>query len=447
MTEGLIKRHTDIGVKNRSEFLPAPGLFGAGLFCLVLGVFFGNKLIAAGHILVIGSLFFVLFDRKNHPVLWKAMPVSGWLLVAFAAIAAVSVFANLSTIENPLDFLKRIRYYLIISAMLLLPSLSGGVMEAIWRRDALVLALLSSMLVSITIGFITLITGRHPFLDNLTPANMDFSRFAGLLGQTINFSYTMQFVVVALAVFFWMPSLWKAMTRIPWWVVIPLLLLTGWCQYLTGSRGAMLGIIGGFVAFSLMRSFKFVFVILAVGVACGGVAYLKSPRYFISEDPARLNMWKTALLCFVEKPVFGIGFRNFEVHSVELKKRYGMEKDEGIAVNEIYLRGHAHNNYLEALASTGIFGAVAFLGFCGLWTREALRSCYACIFVPLIVAFLVSGFFTDTFFDSETLNGILLIYFFSQWIFHREKELACNHSLPAESSDLAEGSGLITTDT
>lgn len=67
----------------------------------------------------------------------------------------------------------------------------------------------------------------------------------------------------------------------------------------------------------------------------------------MSEDPARLNIWKTALLCFVEKPVFGIGFRNFEVHSVELKKRYGIGTDDGIIENEGYLRGHAHNNYLE----------------------------------------------------------------------------------------------------
>ena len=423
-------------------------LFGAGLFCLVLGVFFGNKLIAAGQIILIGSLIFALLDRNNHPIVWKAMPVSGWFLVAFAAIATVSVFANWSTIDAPLEFLRRIRYYLIFPALLLIPSLSKTVLETIWRRDSLVLALLISMLVSIVVGFITWTIGRHPFLDNLNSVNMDFSRFAGLLGQIINFSYTMQFVVVALAAFFWIPSLWKSMTRVPWWVVIPLFLLTGWCQYLTNSRGAMLGVVVGFITFALMRSFKVVVVILVVGVACGGVAYIKSPRYFMSEDPARLNMWKTALLCFVENPVFGIGFRNFEVHSVELKKRYGMEKDEGIAVNEVYLRGHAHNNYLEALAATGTFGAVAFLGFCGVWTREALRSRYACIFVPLIVTFLVSGFFTDTFFDSETLNCILLIYFFSQWNFHREKELACNHSaLPAESSDLAEGSGLITTDT
>lgn len=45
-------------------------------------------------------------------------------------------------------------------------------------------------------------TGRHPFLDNLNSVNMDFSRFAGLLGQIINFSYTMQFVVIIPAAFF-----------------------------------------------------------------------------------------------------------------------------------------------------------------------------------------------------------------------------------------------------
>lgn len=418
MNNALTDRSGDLKAWKRKEWFSAHGLFGAGLFCLVLGVFLGNKLIAAGQIIVIISLILALLDRSGHPLLWKAMPVSGWLLVAFAGISAVSLFANWSTIENPLSFLKRLRYYLIIPAILLIPSLSKAVMGKIKSRDALVLALLISMLVSIGVGFITLTTGKHPFLDYLST---DFSRFAGLLGQIINFSYTMQFVVVALAVFFWVPSLWKSMTRVPWWVVIPLLLLTGWCQYLTGSRGAMLGVVVGFIAFALIRSFKLVLVILAIGVACGGIAYLKSPRYFINEDPARLNMWKTALMSFVERPVFGLGFRNFEVRSVELKERYGIEKEPGFEDYGGYLRGHSHNNYFEALASTGIFGGLAFLAFCVYWTREALRSRYAFIFVPLIAAFLVSGLFTNTFFDSETLNCILLLYLFSQWTFRWEE--------------------------
>jgi O-antigen ligase len=109
------------------------------------------------------------------------------------------------------------------------------------------------------------------------------------------------------------------------------------------------------------------------------------------------------------------------VRSVELKKRYGIERDPGFIDNGGYLRGHAHNNYLEALASTGIFGGLAFLAFCVYWTGEALRSRYAFIFVPLIAAFLVSGLFTNTFFDSETLNCILLLYLFSQWTFRWEE--------------------------
>ena len=422
MNRDLTDRSADIDARNRSEWFGAPGIFGAGLFCLVLGVFLGNKLIAAGQIIVIISLILAVFDRSNYPVVWKAMPLSGWLLVAFAAIAAASIFVNWSNIEAPLEFLKRLRYYLIIPGMLLVPSLSRAVMEKTWRRDVLVVALVISMLVSILVGFITWKTGKHPFLDYL---NTDFSRFAGLLGQIINFSYTLQFVVIALAVFFWVPSLWKSVTRVPWWVVVPLLLLTGWCQYLTACRGAMLGVVVGFTTFALMRSFKIVLVILVIGVATGSIAYLKNPRYFGSDDPIRLNQWKTGIMSFVEHPVFGLGYRNFEVHAVELKERYGIEKDSGVIENGkwkmIYFRGHAHNNYFEALASTGLFGGLAFLGFCGCWTREALRSRYAFIFVPLIAAFLVSGLFSNTFFDSETLNCIFLIYYFSQWVLHQEK--------------------------
>src|SRR5690606_23173952 len=108
----------------------------------------------------------------------------------------------------------------------------------------------------------------------------------------------------------------------------------------------------------------------------GGIAYLNSPRYFINEDQARLNLWKTSLLSFVEHPVFGLGYRNFEVRSVELKQRYGIPKDEGVLEGGGYgyLPGHSHNNYLEAFASTGVFGGFAVLGFCAWWVREAYRS-------------------------------------------------------------------------
>ncbi|NLT72243.1 MAG: O-antigen ligase family protein [Verrucomicrobiaceae bacterium] len=232
----------------------------------------------------------------------------------------------------------------------------------------------------------------------------------------MTFAYTLQFSVVALAGFVMVPSLWKEVTRIPWWVAVFSFVIACGAMYLTYTRGAMLGVVTGFLAFVILRSPKLLFALLIIGVAGGIYAYTDDSRYFYLEDPVRVNQWTAAAVSFLERPMFGLGFRNFETYSVVLKERYGFAMDTvDLQGNPVFFKGHAHNNFLEAFASTGLFGGIALLGFCYHWVRESLRGRYSLIFVPLIAAFLVSGLFENTFYDSEVLNCILLIYLFSQW--------------------------------
>ncbi|MEX2577581.1 MAG: O-antigen ligase family protein [Verrucomicrobiales bacterium] len=418
------------------------GLLAAGLFCLVLGIFLGGQLVAAGHVILLIGLFAAFLNRAGIGVNWKLMPASGWWLVGFVLASAISIVANWTIIESHLGHFKRLRYPLISLALLVTSVLATAVVREKWRRDVLVIAWLSSMALAILVGFITWRTGVHPFryIDPIYT-----TRLSGLLGHTMTFAYTLQFSVVALAGFVLMPGVWKKVTRIPWPVAVSALLLAGGAMYLTYTRGAMLGVTAGFVTLAMMRSFKLLVAIAAIGVIAGTYAYFESSRYFQFEDPVRLNQWSAAALSWVEHPVFGLGFRNFEIYSVELKERFGFEKDTVDASGEpVFFKGHAHNNYLEAFASTGVLGGIAFLGFCFCWLREAWRSEHAAIFVPLIAAFLVSGFFENTFFDSEVLNCILLIYLFSQIVFNREAERAGDHSSSSVSSPSA---GTITTET
>ena len=127
-------------------------------------------------------------------------------------------------------------------------------------------------------------------------------------------------------------------------------------------------------------------------------------------DTARVGIWKAATLSFLDNPLFGLGHRQLEKQTIELKKRYGMPPD----YRGKYLSFHAHNNYLEAFASNGIFGGLAFFAFCLFWFYELYRSSHAKLyFLPIVVGFFVSGLFENTFTDSEVLHTIMLLYFFS----------------------------------
>jgi len=52
---------------------------------------------------------------------------------------------------------------------------------------------------------------------------------------------------------------------------------------------------------------------------------------------------------------------------------------------------------------------------------------YREIFVPLIAIFLAAGIFENTFYDSEELNCILLIYVFSQVAIRHERNSTANN--------------------
>ena len=67
----------------------------------------------------------------------------------------------------------------------------------------------------------------------------------------------------------------------------------------------------------------------------------------------RVDLWKTNLEFFLQRPLFGVGWR----HNVELSGYYLMEKYHAQDV----FSGHAHNNFLDILGGTGLVGALSWL--------------------------------------------------------------------------------------
>lgn len=416
------------------EWFSAASLFAAGLFCLFLAMFFGAKLIAAGQVIILASLVMAFVEGGRGTLHWRELGSSARWLAFYLFVSIVSILANLPDITDPLENLGKLRYFVMVLLVLMIPALVRDNLEVKWRRDSLVLAWLVPLILTVIVGMIAWATGDHPFRGQDV---VNIRRVSGLYGQVMTFANSLQFSVVTLAILFLAPDWWRKITRVPFGVLVVALLFAGAGLYLTYTRGAMLGVVAGFTIYALMRSYKLFILVVLVGIVGAAVAYFDGARYLNVKSSIRVNQWRAAAMSFAERPVFGWGYRNFEPHSAELKERYGFEKDTVRRLGEkpqvIYFEGHAHNNILETFASIGVFGGIAFLGFCYAWVREMRRSRYALLFVPLIGAFFVAGLFENTFYDSEVLNCILLIYLASQWILSREKRAGNIESVAGEN--------------
>lgn len=415
-------------LRPRADWFSAANLFAGGLFCLFVGIGGGAKPVAIGQIFLLFAIAKAFFERGRATMSWRHLPPSAWCLAAFVGVSALSVFANWQGIAAPFEHLGKLRYLAVVLVILAMPWLAQGLLRQKWRRDSLALAWLVPLAFAIAVGLFAYTTGNHPLRGGDV---VDIRRVSGLYGQVMTFAYSLQFSVLALAGFFLAPRVWKTATRLPWWVAVLMLLLAGAALYLTYTRGAMLGALAGLAVMAVRHSWKLGVAVALVGLAGAALLFVqwsgqkdeprgKGQRYLQTDSAVRLSQWRAASLAFLERPALGWGYRNFELQSAALKERYGFEKDvvrkRGQARQITYFQGHAHNNVLESFASTGAFGGLAFLAFVLCWLREAWRSRHALFFAPFVAAFFVSGMFENTFFDSEVLNCLLLLYLITQWV-------------------------------
>lgn len=428
-------------LRPRAEWFSATNLFAAGLFCLFVGIGGGAKPVAVGQIFVFLAVMKAFFERRGKALSWSSLPPSAWCLVAFVLVSVLSIFANLPVIDAPLEHLGKLRYFAVVPVIVAMPWLARELLPVRWRRDSLVLAWIVPLAFAASIGLIAFASGNHPLRGEDL---VDIRRVSGLYGQVMTFAYSLQFSVLALTAFFLSPRLWNALTRVPWWIAAAMLLLSVVALYFTYTRGAMLGVVAGLVVLAMRRSWKLGLTLSLAGAA--GMALLvlnadrdsgekadRGSRYLQTDSAIRLGQWRAASLSFLERPVFGWGYRNFELQSASLKERYGFEKDvvrkRGQPRQVIYFQGHAHNNVLESFASMGVAGGISFLAFALSWLREAWRSRHGHLLAPPVVAFLVSGMFENTFFDSEVVNCLLLLYLITQWV--RDAEGAATGKMDA----------------
>lgn len=378
---------------------------------LFLFVFLSFSLTAGYHILVIvpSLYYFYHYIKKGKWQLWS----SETSLLIFALLAVVSVIANREDMGGLQNILK-IKYLLI--GAISVPAMTELVKN--YLNEKRVKVLLNVFFVSTTIanlvGLYALVTGYNPLRMK---AACHHGQACGMYGMTITYGYGVELLsLLFLGLFVYRKELSKYL-NIKLLIIALIVSLLG--LYFSFSRGALLGFI---VAAPLLYYGKnkalmkkliaaslamVVILVSLIALNTGSSTFLS--RYLLDfkdeSNMERVGQFKAAIYGFKEKPVWGLGFRNFEPHSLRLKKKYGgWDKYDFV--------GHAHNNFLEMLAGCGIIAFIFFLIFHFMTFKEilAFKHPAASIYLAFFFGFTFSGLFQSTIIDGENMFLIMGTY-------------------------------------
>jgi O-antigen ligase len=142
----------------------------------------------------------------------------------------------------------------------------------------------------------------------------------------------------------------------------------------TLTRGAWLGAFAGVVAMIICAKPRAIKSFVVAGALMAALIYFEFPEIWsrtvtvgdaaYTSNIDRVSLWKANIEIFKDYPIFGIGYGvNEDVSGIYLD-RLGFHET---------MRGHAHNNYLQFLAGTGIVGLICYLIYIGYFLIITFR--------------------------------------------------------------------------
>lgn len=186
--------------------------------------------------------------------------------------------------------------------------------------------------------------------------------------------------------------------------------------FLTFSRAAWLAVPIGLLLW-LAWALKPRYALAALAMMAGAAAmFWKHPQiyYRIKEtgfaSSTRTELWKVNWMFFQERPLTGTGWH----HNLELGGYYY----HSIHPDGQFFGGHAHNNFLEMIASTGLLGALTWIAWCigFVWLAWPLARRggaagpqFARGLICAWLVFQLSGLTQVNFWESKVLHQIMWV--------------------------------------
>jgi O-antigen ligase len=188
---------------------------------------------------------------------------------------------------------------------------------------------------------------------------------------------------------------------------------------LTGSLGAWVSLGAGAAAFAALAGTRMRGRRAAVlgGVTIAGIVLLLALTTPLLERVAQKSFsihvrrvyWQAAQKIIAQAPLGGVGLDNYREHFFQVKPE---TPEESV---------HAHDDYLQVLAETGVFGFLAFAGLLALGLRKALvreagpadgipeqpRTALQAAALAIVAGVLTGGMFRDaSLFFVWTVTGV-----------------------------------------
>jgi O-antigen ligase len=378
--------------------------------------FLSNSLLATNHICILLGSFLAL---KRFSV--RQMPFNFFALTLLAVACVFSVLVNWGNLHAPFSNLLKTKYIFFSIALLFLCLSHKKEIEK-FLPHVLVVFLLGFSLASLRgiFGY---------FVEHLIFNNQDF-RLNGFFGMVLSFSYTAGFPLLLQSYLYFnkdiTSDLKKALPKfLSWYFECNcfrfFLCLSFLAVVFSWTRGAFIGIAFAFpvLIFSVNKRAGYLSLLVGFCLMCFSLFYISgrkealpisiSDRLFTgmqnSSNQMRLNQLKVGWKIFQEKPFLGIGYRSFEERDSYYKQKNNLPF--------VDMPLHAHNNFIEFLATTGLIGFLCYLTWLigwgwVLWTRR--NYLWGPYFIAIYVYFLVSGLFQSTFIDSEFAFTFFALY-------------------------------------
>ena len=376
------------------------------IWFFIIGSFMSVSLQAGFHIFLLIPIFFAIKDLK-----FKSMSKSQIFFWLFSITCIISVMVNQDIEPRGYSTMTKAKYYFIALLAIFPVQRAFDQLIDTEKRKKLFYGMLIVATIAGVAGLIALVIGTNPISFRKA---CHATRNCGMSGMYMNYSHNLGFFMSMMAGLLVYRDVVKKYVEMKW--VYAAFAFNLIALYFTFTRGAWLGFLVA-IPFAFLKKQKKIVIYSFFGMLLVGVfLFLAVPKIsetFTSADRITSNMerigtWKAALKAVEERPVFGFGLQNFEPHSKALKEKYHL--------NNAYFSRHAHNIFLEFLATTGIVGFTFFMLWLIFWFKEMMERAdlVGAVMVPLIACFVIASQTQSTFVLADNTFFMTFMYLMSQ---------------------------------
>lgn len=377
------------------------------LVALSLFIFTSISLSAISHILILLPGIYYCYQRYKDQSF--SLPQDSFFLIIFLFFAFLSIFVNWNLFASPVKAIFSLKYFVLgFLALFAYRYALKNISEK--KVRFLIYGFLLSATVATVSGTIAYYTGFNPvkWKDACHPI-----KACGLYGMAITYGYNISlFSSLLLTFILFYKKLGLHSNKLILWAVFAINIFG---LYISFARGGVVAFIASLFVIFYFQSKKLFYISLVLLLGLITVLLIKLNTAGTYKNPyllhlraqsnmIRLGQYQGAIHSILDKPLFGLGFRNFEDHSIAIKNKFNVKHFPN-------WRGHAHSNFLEIFSGVGIIGGIFFTLWCLFWFISCLKgTLYQKMFAPFVANFLVSGLFQSTIIDGENMFFIMAIY-------------------------------------